>query len=153
MPSPSLHRFSLVLLAGLALAGCAAEQSSSLGTRNSAMPPPAGAGGASNAQASSRPYAAPPASERRLIPETPIGDGRGQTQASLAAACTQQADRVLVQRDRSEIMREDERDSRQGTFDSPFQFRAPLDQMGRRYERDQIARDCVLRNTRGTPDR
>jgi hypothetical protein len=60
---------------------------------------------------------------------------------------------VLVQRDRGEIMREDERDSRQGTFDSPFTLRAPLDQMGRRFERDQMARDCVTRNTRGTPDR
>ena len=152
MSRPSSHRFRLVLLAGFALAGCVAEETASLGTRNSALPPP-GAGGAPSQQVVGRPYVAPPTTERRVIPETPIGEGRGQTQASLAAACSQQADRVLVQRDRSEIMREDERDSRQGTFDSPFTLRAPLDQMGRRFERDQMARDCVLRNTRGTPGR
>ena len=156
MPRPSSAPFpsalGLALLGALTLGGCAAEAPGSLGARNSALPPP-GAGGAPSAQVASRPYVTPPPAERRLIPETPIGEGRGQTQASLAAACNQQADRVLVQRDRGEIMREDERDSRQGTFDSPFQFRAPLDQMGRRFERDQIARDCVLRNSRGTPDR
>jgi hypothetical protein len=152
MSRPSPTRFGLALLAGLTLAGCAAEETGTLGSRNSALPPP-GPGGAPSQQVTGRPYVAPPATERRLIPETPIGEGRGQTQASLAAACNQQADRVLVQRDRSEIMREDERDSRQGTFDSPFTLRAPLDQMGRRFERDQMARDCVLRNTRGTPDR
>ncbi len=151
-PTPFRPAFRLLLLAGLALAGCAADQTTSLGARNAALPPP-GAGGEPSQQAVGRPYVAPPAAERRLIPETPLGEGRLQTPASLAAACNQQADRVLVQRDRSEIMREDERDSRQGTFDSPFQFRAPLDQMGRRFERDQMARDCVLRNTRGTPDR
>ena len=157
MPRPSPLPLRLAVLAGFALAtpllaGCAAEQPGTLGARNSALPPP-GPGGAPVSQATGPTYVAPPPVERRLIPETPLGEGRLQTQASLAAACNQQADRILVQRDRSEIMREDERDSRQGTFSSPFQFRAPLDQMGRRFERDQIARDCVVQNTRGTPDR
>ncbi len=153
-PHPTLRLALLagLTLGGLALGGCAEQQSSSLGPRNTAPAPPAG--GAPGATApGGYTYVAPPPVERRLIPESPLGEGRIRDQASLAAACNQQADRTLVQRDRSEIMREDERDSRQGTFSSPFQFRAPLDQMGRRYERDQIARECVLRNTRGTPDR
>ncbi len=153
MPRLSFSLSRLALLAGLALAGCAAEPPMAVAPRNSALPPP-GAGGAASAPMVGRPYVAPPpAADRRAIPESPLGEGRLNDRASLAAACNQQADRVLMQRDRSELMREDERDSRQGTFGSPSTFRAPLDQMGRRYERDQIARDCVTRNTRGTPDR
>ena len=152
MPRLSHSLSRLALLAGLALAGCASEGTSGLGARNSALQPPA-PGAAGPAQPAGRAYVAPPATERRAIPESPLGEGRLGDRASLVAACNQQADRILVQRDRSEFMREDERDSRQGTYGSPASFRAPMDQMGRRFERDQIARDCVQRNTRGTPDR
>ncbi len=152
MPRPPLSTLILALLASLTLAGCAAEQPGTLGARSGAPAPPI-VGGPGTTAPGGYTYVAPPPQERRPIPESPLGEGRIRDQAGLAAACNQQADNTLRQRDRSEIMREDERDSRQGTFSSPYQFRAPLDQMGRRFERDQIARDCVLRNTRGTPDR
>lgn len=148
------HMLPLALVAALGLAGCAAERTAGIGSRNSALPPPGPGGGGGSAPVAARTYVAPPpAAERRLIPETPLGEGRLNSGASLTAACNQQADRMLVQQDRSEIMREDERDSRQGTFGSPYQFRAPIDQMARRFDRDRIARECVTRNTRGTPDR
>lgn len=148
-----LRPSSLLLLA--LLAGCADRGA----PRDAALlaPPPGGPGVATapNAPVRAAAPAAAPHARRPGTPigESPLGDGPIRDSAQLAAACRSLADRIVAQRDRSEIMREDERDSRQGTFDSPFQFRAPIDQMGRQVERDRIARDCVARNGRGTPER
>ena len=151
MSRPSHTLPGLALLASFALLAACSETRTAQAPGSALPPPAAGTGGGTvRPQA----YTAPPAStDRRIIGETPLSEGRMADRAAVTAACRTQADRVLVQRDRSEIMREDERDSRQGTFGTPGAFRAPMDQMARRYERDRMADDCVARNTRGTPDR
>jgi hypothetical protein len=157
MPRPTHLLSALALLAGLGLlAGCADRSpATASGSRpDLALPPQGGPAGPSVGITQPRPAsaAAAPAPAGRAIGETPLAsEGRLSDPNVLAAACREQADRILRQRDRSELMREDERDSRLGTFDSTYQLRAPLDQLGRRFERDNLARDCVIRNARGIP--
>jgi hypothetical protein len=74
-------------------------------------------------------------------------------QAALAAACRSDADRIIITRDRGQLMREDERDARIGTDSSIYARRAESDRLGRIYERDRIAEDCVQQNTRTAPQR
>jgi hypothetical protein len=74
-------------------------------------------------------------------------------QAAIAAACRQSADRIIVTRDRGQLMREDERDSRVGSQASIYSQRTETDRLGRRFERDRIAADCVQENTRTPPTR
>lgn len=73
--------------------------------------------------------------------------------AGLAAACRQDADRIVVYRDRGQLMREDERDARLGTDSSIYARRGESDRLGRIFERDRIAADCVQQNTRSAPQR
>ena len=73
--------------------------------------------------------------------------------AGLAAACRQDADRIVVYRDRGQLMREDERDARIGTDSSIYARRGESDRLGRIFERDRIAADCVQQNTRSAPQR
>jgi hypothetical protein len=72
-------------------------------------------------------------------------------QAAVAAACRQDADRIVLYRDRGQLMREDERDSRVGTDASIYARRMETDRLGRIFERDRIAADCVQQNTRSAP--
>lgn len=74
-------------------------------------------------------------------------------QAALAAGCRQDADRIVVYRDRGQLMREDERDARIGTDSSIYARRTESDRLGRIFERDRIAADCVQQNTRTAPQR
>jgi hypothetical protein len=71
--------------------------------------------------------------------------------AALAAACRREADRVVLFRDRGQIMREDERDARIGTDSSIYARRTETDRLGRIFERDRIAEECVQQNTRAAP--
>lgn len=74
-------------------------------------------------------------------------------QAALASACRQDADRIVVTRDRGQLMRDDERDARVGTESSIYARRTETDRLGRIFERDRIAADCVQQNTRSAPRR
>ncbi|MFZ4408659.1 MAG: hypothetical protein ACOYOH_15050 [Paracraurococcus sp.] len=74
-------------------------------------------------------------------------------QAAVAAACRRDADRIIVTRDRGQLMREDERDSRVGSQASIFAQRAETDRLGRLFERDRLADQCVQENTRAAPQR
>ena len=74
-------------------------------------------------------------------------------QAALAAACRADADRVIMTRDRGQLMRDDDRDARVGTDASIYARRTETDRLGRIYERDRIAEDCVQQNTRTPPQR
>jgi len=70
--------------------------------------------------------------------------------AAAAEACRQDADRVVLYRDRGQLMREDERDARVGTDSSIYARRTETDRLGRVFERDRIAAEC-LRQDPGTP--
>jgi hypothetical protein len=74
-------------------------------------------------------------------------------QAAIAAACRRDADRIITMRDRGQLMREDERDSRIGSEASIFARRAETDRLGRIFERDRLAEQCVQENTRAAPQR
>jgi hypothetical protein len=74
-------------------------------------------------------------------------------QAALAAACRADADRIVTFRDRGQRMREDERDARIGTDASIYARRSETDRLGRIYERDRLASNCVQENTRTAPQR
>ena len=63
--------------------------------------------------------------------------------AAVAEACRRDADRVVLYRDRGQLMREDDRDARVGTDASPFARRFETDRLGRVFERDRIAAECL----------
>lgn len=85
------------------------------------------------------------------VPTVPPPPQALRDQAALAAACRSDADRIVTFRDRGQLMREDERDARIGTDASIYARRAETDRLGRIYERDRIAADCVQENTRTAP--
>lgn len=105
-------------------------------------------------------YAAPPQPPARRAPP-PAAAGRSGTFASPAPAagardraaaieaCRRDADRIVLYRDRGQLMREDERDARVGTDASIYARRAETDRLGRAFERDRIAAEC-LEQTPGT---
>lgn len=74
-------------------------------------------------------------------------------QAALAAGCRADADRIVTTRDRGQLMREDERDARVGTDASIYARRGETDRLGRIFERDRIAEDCLQQNTQTPPRR
>jgi hypothetical protein len=73
--------------------------------------------------------------------------------AAAAAACRQDADRVVLYRDRGQLMREDERDARIGTEQSIYARRVETDRLGRLFERDRIAAECLEQDPRPAPPR
>ncbi|MBL6457871.1 hypothetical protein JMJ55_21265 [Belnapia sp. T6] len=81
----------------------------------------------------------------------PPANAAVRDQAALAAACRADADRIVTYRDRGQLMREDERDARIGTDASIYARRAETDRLGRIFERDRIAEDCVQQNTTTPP--
>ncbi|WP_431269633.1 hypothetical protein [Dankookia sp. P2] len=131
-----------LLIAGLALAACAG------GGRDPAIssvgvPPRGGAGGA--------PAAVPTAPGQ--VYSAPAPGQAVRDQAAVASACRRDADRIIVTRDRGQLMREDERDSRIGSQASIYSQRAETDRLGRLFERDRLADQCVQENTRAAPQR
>jgi hypothetical protein len=117
-----------LLLAGLA--GCAAP------APRQAVP------------ATPAPRVAGPATYQSPAPNPAMRD-----RAAVAASCRDQADRTLVQRDRGQILREDERDSRLGSDATAFSLRSQTDRLGRQFERDRIAEECVRMNLEAPPSR
>ncbi len=87
------------------------------------------------------------------VPTVPPPGAALRDQAALAAACRTDADRIVTFRDRGQLMREDERDARIGTDASIYARRSETDRLGRIYERDRIAADCVQENSRTAPQR
>ena len=121
----------LLLLVGAVLAGspgCA---------RGDAVPLPGAAPSASLAgrpapRAGSGPaFASPP-------PSQAVRD-----RAALVESCRRDADRIVLYRDRGQLMREDERDARIGTDASIYARRTETDRLGRVFERDRIAAECL----------
>ena len=123
----------------LALAACAG------GGRDPAISPlnlaPPEAAGSAAPRAPGQAYAAP-------APGQAVRD-----QAAVASACRRDADRIIVTRDRGQLMREDERDSRVGSQASIYSQRAETDRLGRLFERDRLADQCVQENSRAAPRR
>jgi hypothetical protein len=141
MTRPTPRPFPPVCLAVVALLGLGA-----CAGRDPAVAP------ASPTFAGPRPAAAAPVAPGRPFSAPAPGQGV-RDQAALAAACRQDADRIITTRDRGQLMREDERDSRIGSQASIYAQRTETDRLGRIFERDRIAADCVQENTRTAPQR
>lgn len=136
-------RLSAPCLAILALAACATGP-------DPAVAPPAPGQSAPRAAAPTPALAPPRPGE---IYTAPAPSQAVRDQAALAAGCRSDADRIVTTRDRGQLMREDERDARVGTQGSIYAQRGETDRLGRIFERDRIAADCVQQNTRSTPQR
>lgn len=133
-----------LVLAGLALAACAG------GGRDPAI------SSVSVAPSAARAGAAGPVAGLAAPGQGPTAPGAGQAvrdQAAVASACRRDADRIIVTRDRGQLMREDERDSRIGSQASIYSLRAETDRLGRLFDRDRLADQCVQENTRAAPQR
>ncbi|TDG30709.1 hypothetical protein E2C05_13340 [Paracraurococcus ruber] len=102
--------------------------------------------------APARPAPAGPGAPGQVLAAPPPGAAM-RDQAAIAAACRRDADRIVTTRDRGQLMREDERDSRIGSQASIFAQRAETDRLGRIFERDRLADQCVQENTRTPPQR
>jgi len=148
---PPAALLGAVAVVGLAAAAaCAPEPPGA--ARAFAAPPPSRTGAA--AASTAGPTAALPA------PIAP-GSGRGgppttyvsppltpaqRDQAEIVATCRNQAEQIILQRDRGQLLREDERDARIGASASIYDLRAPIDRLGRGFARDRLAEDCVDAN-------
>lgn len=69
--------------------------------------------------------------------------------AAIVEACRRDAERVVLYRDRGQLMREDERDARVGTDSSIYARRIETDRLGRAFERDRLAAECVRQQDTG----
>lgn len=77
----------------------------------------------------------------------PARPGAPETNPAVAAACREEVTRVLARQDRSQLIREDERDARLGAEATPFTQRAPQDRLGRQFAFERMIDDCVRDNT------
>lgn len=135
------------MLAGLALGGLAACAG---GGRDPAITN-IGVAPAPSRTAAAAPGAVPTAPGQ--VFSAPAPGQAMRDQAAVAAACRRDADRIIVTRDRGQLMREDERDSRIGSQASIYSQRAETDRLGRLFDRDRLADQCVQENTRAAPQR
>lgn len=78
----------------------------------------------------------------------PARPGAQDTNPAVAAACREQVTRILARQDRSQLIREDERDARLGAEATPFTQRAPQDRLGRQFLYERMVDDCIRDNTR-----
>ncbi len=103
----------------------------------------------------SRPAAGPATAPARVAAgssyRAPPPDAATRDRAAIAAACRQEAERIIVRQDRGQLMREDERDNRLGSEFNLFANRSEMDRLGRRYELQRMTEDCVRDNTRAVP--
>lgn len=105
-------------------------------------------------------FTAPPAARRpapatnaRPVFASPPPSQAVRDRAALAEACRRDADRVVLYRDRGQLMREDERDARVGTDASIYARRIETDRLGRAFERDRMAAECLEQEPRLAPRR
>ncbi|MCK8783475.1 hypothetical protein M0638_03645 [Roseomonas sp. NAR14] len=81
-------------------------------------------------------------------PPPPIDATSREPRQSIADACRDAATRVVVRRDRGELLREEEAGARLGTLNyQGANLRAETDRLGRLHQRDQLMADCVRANT------
>ena len=71
---------------------------------------------------------------------------------SVQAACRDAANRTLTRQDRGQLLREDERGARLGSESTTLSMRTQIDQMGRQFRRDSLARDCERQNGQAAPE-
>ena len=131
----------LLLLVGAVVAGspgCAQRDVAPLSSPASVAPP---AGRPAPRTGSSPAFASPPPSQAT------------RDRAALAETCRRDADRIVLYRDRGQLMREDERDARIGTDASIYARRAETDRLGRVFERDRIAAECLQQGATPPPTR
>ena len=74
------------------------------------------------------------------VPLSPPPVGVGDP--ALAARCRAEAERLVLFRDRGQTMRNEEMDTRSGTF-SAASANAQSDRLGQRFELDRITQDCI----------
>lgn len=87
----------------------------------------------------------PPQTPSRFVSAPPNQAVRDRV--ALTIGCRSEAERILTNRDRGQQLREDERDARLGADATPYTRRAETDRLGRLWERDRLAEDCVQRTT------
>ena len=73
--------------------------------------------------------------------------GAPDTNPQVVGACREQSLRVIARQDRSQLIREDERDSRLGAEATPFTFRSQTDRLGRQFQYERMVDECVRQNT------
>jgi hypothetical protein len=135
----------------LLLAGAVVAGAPGCGTGVERAPPPG--------------FAAPSAALAPAARRSPAAANAGSTfaspppsqavrdRAAVAEACRRDADRVVLYRDRGQLMREDERDARIGTDSSIYARRVETDRLGRVFERDRLAAECLEQDPRTPPSR
>ena len=115
----------------------------STGCAGSDAPPPSSA--AAIPPVAGRPAPRPGAAGQSFASPPPSQATRDR--AAVAEACRRDADRIVLYRDRGQLMREDDRDARVGTDASPFARRFETDRLGRVFERDRIAAECMQQDS------
>jgi hypothetical protein len=157
----------LVLLGATALAGCARETPNRIvlaappaaAPAPPPAPPPAPAtrrGRAAAAQPAAQPTPVPPPEPLRApqpgeVYRSPTPTAAQRDQAAIVAACRQQAERVILERDRPQLLREDEQAARLGASASVLDSAYNSDRLGRIFARDRLVEDCVDRNRPAPP--
>lgn len=141
-----MTRSTLLLLLGAAAAlagppGCARTEAPYPPPSSAAPPLASGARRPPPSARSGPAFAAPPPSQAM------------RDRAALAEACRRDADRVVLYRDRGQLMREDERDARVGTDASIYARRIETDRLGRVFERDRVADECLEQGAAPTAPR
>ncbi len=131
----------LILLVGAVLAGSPGCARRDVAPSPSAAPVAPLAGRPAPRAGSAPAFTSPPPSQA------------ARDRAALAEACRRDADRIVLYRDRGQLMREDERDARVGTDASIYARRTETDRLGRIFERDRIAAECLERDARSPPRR
>lgn len=76
--------------------------------------------------------------------------GAPDTNPAVVAACREEVTAVLRRQDRSQLIREDERDARLGAEATPFTQRGAQDRLNRGFAQQRLIDDCVRDNTRQT---
>jgi hypothetical protein len=153
----------LLLLGVAALAGCAREEPNRIVVPSApapviaaapeAPPPAARPGRTSRGRAAAAAEAAPPPPPEPMrapapgeVYRAPAPTAAQRDQAALIAACRQQAERVILERDRPQILREEEQAARMGASGSLMDSAFNSDRLGRIFARDRMVEDCVERN-------
>lgn len=76
--------------------------------------------------------------------------GAPNTNPAVNAACRDQSQRIIARQDRSQLMREDERDNRLGAEATPFTQRSLTDRLGREFQYERMVNECVRQNTQAS---
>ena len=122
----------------------------------------AGSPGCARMEGAPPPSVAPVAAAGRPAPAANFGPATtaaapppqaARDRAAQVEACRRDADRIVLYRGRGQLMREDERDARIGTDSSIYARRTETDRLGRIFERDRIAAECLEQDTRPQPAR